>query len=752
MDNTHDLLQDRLARLENGEPLEGCLTGLPPDEAELLRTAALLRAVDYPAPLPAAVAAHRAKVLEAARATKSRSVMPSNAQPRWVLPVAFSAAAALALIVCVVAGLAVAGITWWNGKQIQVAAANPQTAVLAEVRGDVRMEVNDAWERAEAGQTITAGQRIRTGALSSATLIFYDQSHARLGPNTEVWVDALDARTSGPRTIQLTQHAGETDHDVAHSNDPASVYEVRTPSGSGIAKGTVFSVLVTSSSLVRFDVDEGAVAVTNLDVTVLVIAGQSTTIPGGQPPSEPVFRVTGEGEVLQVGDRWNIAGQTFRTDADTVIIGSPEVGDWVAVTGRLLADGARVADQIVLLHRAPKNRFAFTSKVDSIGSGVWAIAGREIHVDGITVIGEGIEPGDTVEVVGGIAQDGAFWASEIHLVSEAPAFEFSGVVTAITDSAWTISGIAITTNAETEISGGIEAGAVVKVEGRILGNGSWLAMSIKLADEDERNFEVSGPVESIDPWKVAGAEFETGPETEMDDGIEVGDPVKVEGRILNDGRWVADEIQRLNDEASRFEFVGKATSTDPWIVRGVTLSTGDNTEIVGEITVGDFIRVKGKMLPDGTWLAEKIERIGNSQGCVDISTMVSNVDAGQVVLLSGQIIELDDDVQVNGEIKPAAVVLIRICVTEDGEVAIVSITVIFQLEPLATATPTLAAAATATLTPTPTAGGGEGDKVTICHKESGKNPHTITVSRSALDAHLGHGDTLGPCQQDNDDD
>jgi len=227
--------------------------------------------------------------------------------------------------------------------------------------------------------------------------------------------------------------------------------------------------------------------------------------------------------------------------------------------------------------------------------------------------------------------------------------------------------------------------------------------------------------------------------------------VKVEGRILNDGRWVADEIERL-DNASRFEFVGKATGTDPWIVGGVTLSTGDNTEIAGEITVGNFVRVKGKILPDGTWLAEEIERIDNSQGCVDISTMVSNVDAGQVVLLSGQTIELDDDVQVNGEIKPAAVVLIRICVTEDGEVAIVSITVVFQLEPLATASPILAAAANATLTPPPTAGGEEGDKVTICHKESDKNPHTITVSRSALDAHLGHGDTLGPCQQDNDDD
>jgi hypothetical protein len=32
------------------------------------------------------------------------------------------------------------------------------------------------------------------------------------------------------------------------------------------------------------------------------------------------------------------------------------------------------------------------------------------------------------------------------------------------------------------------------------------------------------------------------------------------------------------------------------------------------------------------------------------------------------------------------------------------------------------------------------EKVTICHKG-----HTLTVSKSALSAHLKHGDTLGPC-------
>ena len=46
-------------------------------------------------------------------------------------------------------------------------------------------------------------------------------------------------------------------------------------------------------------------------------------------------------------------------------------------------------------------------------------------------------------------------------------------------------------------------------------------------------------------------------------------------------------------------------------------------------------------------------------------------------------------------------------------------------------------------------GDGSEEKVTICHIPPGNpdNAHTITISRSALDAHLAHGDTIGECEE-----
>jgi len=636
---------------------------------------------------------------------------------------------------------------------------HPQKAVLKEAQGLVQVQADDGtWTTASAGGLVTAGQRVRTGALSSARLVFCDGSQARLGPDTEVSVDELDARASGgPRIVVLTQWVGETDHDVAPADDAGSRYEVRTPSGVGEAKGTSFHVLVTLTHLTRFSVDKGAVAVTGLNVTVVVVAGQLTTISPEQPPDEPVFRITGEGEVTQTGDTWTVAGQTFETDDGTVIVGNPQAGDWVSVEGHLLPDGTRVADRIVLLRRSPENRFTLTGRVDVISGTTWTVAGQVVMVNDETRVDEGIESGDLVRVEGVILKGGSLLAEYIRLLEEAPGlpFDFVGVVQDVADEEWKVSGVAIAVDASTKISEGLASGDVVQVRGWILDDGTWLARSIERVKEEGAEFEFTGYVESINPWVVSGIAFETTEWTEIETGIELGDRVRVEGRIRKDGTWVAAEIERLGDdkEALHIVFVGTVTRQDPWVVSGFPLVVDDETVVEDGIEVGDLVTVKAWILPDGTWLAKEIRRVDVEPGlgCFSVSAVVVSVSSDQIVLDNWPAVDLDLDggVEIEGEVDVDCVILILVCVDADGRANIVAIIVIYQPSPVIVPPPSPPSPP-----PPPPPPEDTGGKVTICHRPPG-NPdaaHTITIDRAALQEHLSHGDTLGPCPDHDDDD
>ena len=693
MDKLDNILEKRLARLEAGEPLEVCLADLPEDEAVSLKKAAMLSTIADTAPVSNKFADQRRELLRLARENNKRSSESSSvlrkARPRWVFPVAL-AGGAFTIFTCLVIFSLLAGLTGlrWLGSPngIALKVPDPQSAMLEDLRGLVEVQdSNGTWKVAQVGQSMEAGQRIRTEALSSATLSFYDGSRTRLGPTAEMSIDELDAQKSGPRVVVLTQALGESQHDVAKSGDPASRYEVHTASGVGTAKGTAFRVFVTVALLVRFEVDEGAVAVTNLDTTVIVVAGQSTVIVFGHVPTQPVFRMSGEGEVEKTGSVWHIAGRTFRADSDTVFVGHPEVGDLVAFEARIVTDGSPILVRVVLVAFAPENRFAFTGTVDSMDGGEWMIAGRAVHVDGTTEIDNDIEVGDIVEVKGGIRENGALWATDIHLIEENEEglpFEFVGVIDEITDPEWTISGITVTMDDDTHIENGLTAGDVVHVRGRIL-DGTWLARSIERAEEDEREFTITGEVESREPWLVAGIGFDTDERTEIDDEIDAGARVKVEGRILEDGQWVADEIELLEDaEPRRFKFTGVVDSINPWSVGGIELTTDNQTVIEGQIEAGDLVFVKGVILPDGVWLVESIKRLDNDLGCLSFSTAVRQANVNQIVLLDWQVIQLDRKLKVEGEINIATVIIISGCTQADGAFTITHIIVIYQLDSL----------------------------------------------------------------------
>jgi hypothetical protein len=307
---------------------------------------------------------------------------------------------------------------------------------------------------------------------------------------------------------------------------------------------------------------------------------------------------------------------------------------------------------------------------------------------------------------------------------------------------WAISGLTVTVDANTQLDPGLVVGDLVQVTGRLLEDGTWLANSIRRLAPGEGSFEIVGVLDSLEPLLVDGLRLVTAEWTEMDDDLAVGDRVRAEGRILDDGTWLAESIRRLDDGATVFEFVGTINALDPWVVAGRPLSVTAATEIDEGLAVGQVVRVEGEILPDGTWLAHEITRFDGAAGCLDLRGLVVAVEGNRIVLSDGTTIDLAG-VTVDGQLAVATVVVVHACLGEDGQLVVITIIVIYQLPTLPTPTPS----PTATVTPTPAATQAQANKVTICHRPPGNpdNARTLSVGAPAVPAHLAHGDTLGPC-------
>jgi hypothetical protein len=666
--------------------------------------------------------------------------LPPKSPKIW--PLVSVGYALLMLLACgTSAALGMGGALWFtqgshsavNQEKAPTAPLSPQVARLTGLLGWVEVQDQGTWATASEGQLVRAGQRVRTGEMSKATLNFYDGSQAWLEAGSELSIDELNAdRGNQMRTVVLTQWAGQSEHQVAKNGRQDSRYVVNTAAGSAEAHGTLFRVFVTPAGEARYMVVEGSVAVTSLNVTVLVQTGQVTALYLGQPPLAPVMSVTAQGEVTQTGDTWTIAGQSFLVNEHTVMVGNPQVGDWALVEGRLLDDGSHFADWIILIHASQANHFSLNGEVDTTGETEWAINDKKIYITSDTEIDPGIAAGDLVHVDGLILEDGRLEAASIRLIDSQAGlpFEFTGVIQAMNNDEWLISGQSVRITAETSMPDELAAGELVRVSGHIQEDGTWLASSISRVEQQAGHFEFSGVLENTNPWQVAGIALETRDWTVIAPDLKLGDLVFVEGEIDASGAWVAEEIVRLDAETARLVLIGIVVSKDPWIVSGVNLRVTNDTQILSDISIGSLVRVELVLGQDGQWYAERIELLPDTivvPGCIDLVATVVSVTGNQIQLENWPLMPLDENAQVEGVISPNSVVRFQLCFNKSGQITIVYIVILEQAE----GEPT----------------GEIGGKVLVCHKPDKKNGgHTLSIDAAALPAHLGHGDYAGPCR------
>ena len=253
----------------------------------------------------------------------------------------------------------------------------------------------------------------------------------------------------------------------------------------------------------------------------------------------------------------------------------------------------------------------------------------------------------------------------------------------------------------------------------------------------ESTFELVGPLEGLNPRVIAGTTVQTNESTQIAEGLQVGNLVRVRGTILEDGSWLAYSIEPAEEQVDPvIVLIGRVDSVDPWVVNGITLNVTADTIITGDITPGMLVRVEILLLEDGSWEVLSITPLGDvteTEGCISVVATVVSVSENEIQFLGWPSLPLGSDVTIENEagqtgvvLSPNQPVLVILC-PSNGQIVIVQIIVIVDNPPDQGETP------------------GGNEKVLVCHKPDKKGGKTLSLPQSAVPAHLGHGDTLGPC-------
>lgn len=214
-----------------------------------------------------------------------------------------------------------------------------------------------------------------------------------------------------------------------------------------------------------------------------------------------------------------------------------------------------------------------------------------------------------------------------------------------------------------------------------------------------------------------------------------------------------------------FQFIGQGRITggteSAWIIGGVPIDLDEHTQLMSDLHGGDFVTLAGRILQDGTWLADRIELTQESESFFTFNGRLDWI-RGSVWRIGGHSLLVNSHTEIGSELGIGDTLMATFSVLENGA-WLASKIVAFDKFP-ATPTPTPTAAPTQTPEPTsvptsqPAAKPADNPapdskpkksssgSVTVCHNPGHKNGgKTMTIDQAALSSHLGHGDTLGPC-------
>jgi hypothetical protein len=191
-------------------------------------------------------------------------------------------------------------------------------ASLADLKGVVQARHEDKaqWEPARLNQLVWRQDRVRTGAGSSARLLFFDVSTVDLEEETEVSISQVSKRRGGNRIdVALKVWFGQTAVRAVRFVDPSSSFRVDTPTASTVVRGARFNVQVAEDGTTRIDLEEGQAEVEVGGETVVLVMGERMTLdPDGLYEVEQVFQPNAELVGDKVDTAWYAPGDRFQLE------------------------------------------------------------------------------------------------------------------------------------------------------------------------------------------------------------------------------------------------------------------------------------------------------------------------------------------------------------------------------------------------------------------------------------------------------
>jgi len=177
-----------------------------------------------------------------------------------------------------------------NFISLSPAPALASHCTLSTLAGNVQLQIPDSstWEEAKNGMTVKVGSRVKTDQNSQAMLTFFNGTTLTIEPSTDLEVERVECGENQPTVIVLKQWLGKTWSRVTKLADPGSHYEIQTPSGIALVRGTLFTTEVDKTGAMRVQTIEGLVSVSAQGEEVYLPAGRQTIVALGASPSEPM--------------------------------------------------------------------------------------------------------------------------------------------------------------------------------------------------------------------------------------------------------------------------------------------------------------------------------------------------------------------------------------------------------------------------------------------------------------------------------